>query len=125
MIPFMPLVVPVPSSVTEKVDDLIAECLARIGMKHETLAALLGKLSYQQLSQARRGQGGIWLTRLVLVAADPDGRAFLREFLPRYCQLCGVEDWDATAAQLRVLTDAVNQRRMVRAELPSQERRTA
>ncbi len=50
------------------------------GLKHESLAALMG-ISSQQLSQQLHGQGHPSVRRMCLLLADPDGRRFFAAFV--------------------------------------------
>ena len=76
----------------------------RAGLKHEALAALMG-ISASQLSQqiGRRG-GYLSLPRLLSVATDDDGRAFLRYLWADVGAFLGL-DPSAAALQLQLFAE--------------------
>lgn len=87
---------------------------ARVGMKHDTLARLMG-IEPTQLSAQLAGHGHISLGRLLSVARDSSGRAFLRELLPTVNTWAGVDDADAMAQAIVATLEAAGGRIAVQA----------
>ena len=98
----------------------IEEARRRAGLKHESLARLMG-ISSQQLSQQLAGRGHVSLKRLILAACgDADGKQFLHELFLLIKDEMGWTDFDAIAARLSELVNAV-QVRMARSQLQARE----
>jgi DNA-binding transcriptional regulator YdaS (Cro superfamily) len=76
-----------------------ATARARVGMKHESLARLMG-IPAPQLSQQLAGDGHVSLRRLLGVAIDPDGRTFLQELWPLLSEQVGFDGADPAMAAL-------------------------
>ena len=92
----------------------------RAGLKHDSLATLMG-ISSQQLSQQLAERGHISLQRLLFAACrDQDGKRFLRELFLLIKDEMGWTDFDAIAARLSELVNAV-QVRMARSQLQARE----
>jgi hypothetical protein len=72
----------------------------RAGLKHESLAALMG-ISGPQLSMQLQPGGHVSITRLLLAADDLDGREFLQLFWTAIAEHLGLEDADAVAVELQ------------------------
>lgn len=73
-----------------------------VGMKHATLAHLMGIPSHQLSDQlARRGHPS--LARLLMVGRDPEGRRFLAALWPELAALTGTDVEDPVALLRRAL----------------------
>lgn len=73
-----------------------------VGLKHETLAHLMGIASHQ-LSDQLAGRGHVSLRRLIQVARDADGRQFWIAFLAELAALTETETDDPVALLRRAL----------------------
>lgn len=115
-----------PTSLSINWSDLFARARARCGMKHETLARLMG-ISATQLSQQLGGNGHVSLFRLVQVAADRDGKRFLIELFSLLGHDLGFHEVDPlleTLAQMMTVTGTLLgklQLRMAKADLRDTE----
>ena len=99
----------------------VVEARRRAGLKHDSLATLMG-ISSQQLSQQLAERGHLSFRRLLFVSRDPDGKRFLRELFLLIKEEMGWEDFDQIAARLSDLINAV-QVRQAKAQLREREER--
>lgn len=104
--------------------DLFARTRGEVGLKHDTLARMMG-ISPQQLSMQLAGNGHVSLFRLTQVAADDDpvGKRFVETLLRLISHELGFGATDPTAAAVANLMVSVGhlmnhmQLRMAKAEL--------
>ena len=116
----IPLVTVTPT-LSFNLEALIVEARRRAGLKHDSLATLMG-ISSQQLSQQLAERGHVSFRRLLFVSRDPDGKRFLRELFLLIKDEMGFEDFDQIAARLSDLVNAF-QVRQARAELRTRDER--
>ena len=106
----------------------ILRCRERVGLKHESLAALMG-ISPSQLSMQLQPGGHVSITRLLHAAKDDDGRRFLQMFWTSVAEHVGLDDSDAVVQELKRLQGRIAwladrfQVRMAKAELREVQRR--
>lgn len=104
--------------------DLFARVRGEVGLKHDTLARMMG-ISPQQLSMQLAGNGHVSLFRLTQAAADDDpvGKRFVETLLRLISHELGFGATDPTAAAVANLMVSVGhlmnhmQLRMAKAEL--------
>lgn len=90
-LPQMFLVAPV-SPQDQSATDIDAACRAA-GLSIKTVAAIYG-VSQEQFYQQCRGIGHLSLWRLIAMSRDPEGKKFLRAYMPRVLRAMGFPDLD-------------------------------